>query len=235
MLVEPSPAALILVSTPIGNLADMTFRGVEVLKSASAILAEDTRHSRRLLSHYGISTPTIAYHDHNKERVTPGLIERLQGGETLALISDAGTPGISDPGFYLVRAAIAAGIVVSAVPGANSVLPSLILSGLPTDAFAFDGFLPRKKGELARIATALIDETRTSIFFVSPYQLLAALAAFNEAIPDRRIAVARELTKLHEEIARGTAFELSAHFGRGQVRGEIVLVVEGAGRRKRRK
>ena len=141
---------LLLVSTPIGNLGDMTFRAVEALKEASAVLAEDTRHTRKLFAHFGIHTQLIAYHDHNKERVTPALLDRLRGGDSLALVTDAGTPGISDPGYYLLRAAIAEGIPVAVAPGANAILPALLLSGFPTDAFVFEGFLPRKKGELER-------------------------------------------------------------------------------------
>jgi len=222
---------LTLVSTPIGNLEDITYRAVHVLRAADHILAEDTRHSRRLLDHYDIRTPVSSFHDHNKERVTPALIERLRGGENLALITDAGTPGVSDPGFYLVRAAVAAGIPVSSAPGASALLAALVTSGFPTDAFVFAGFPPRKKGELKRAVEALADERRTTIFYVSPYKLLGVLGAFRDVLPERELAVARELTKVHEEVRRGSAAELIAHYERGRVRGEIVLVVRGAGRR----
>lgn len=218
---------LILVSTPIGNLGDMTYRGVEVLKNASAILCEDTRHTRKLLTHYGIHNRLSPYHDHNKERVTPGLVERMKNGEDLALVSDAGTPGISDPGFYLARAAARVGIVVTAVPGANAILPALLLSGFPTDAFVFQGFLPVKKGELERWMTSLGDERRTVVCFVSPHKLTKTLAAIDRVLPQRTIAVVREITKIHEQVLRGTAAELMAHFGTRKVRGEIVLVVKG--------
>jgi 16S rRNA (cytidine1402-2'-O)-methyltransferase len=218
---------IILVSTPIGNLADMTYRGVEALKAAAAILAEDTRQTRKLLAHYNITNEVVAYHDHNKERITRRIIGRLKGGDTLALVSDAGTPGISDPGFYLVRAAIAEGIEVSVAPGANALLPALLMSGFPTDAFVFEGFLPRKKGELTRKLEALRDERRTLVFFVSPHRLMKVLGAADEVMPERQMAVVREITKIHEEARRGTAKELMEHFGKRRVRGEIVLVLKG--------
>lgn len=221
------PGAVVLVSTPIGNLGDMTHRGIEVLKEASSILAEDTRRTRKLLTHYGIKNELVAYHDHNKERVTPKVIERLKNGENIAVVSDAGTPGISDPGFYLVRAAIAEGIPVTTVPGANALLPALLLSGFPTNAFVFEGFLPKKKGELERKLGALEDERRTTMFFVSPYQLMKALTCVDRVLHDRPIAVVREITKLHEEVRRGKASELIEHFGERRVRGEIVLVIKG--------
>jgi 16S rRNA (cytidine1402-2'-O)-methyltransferase len=227
------PAArLILVSTPIGNLADMALRGLEVLKRVEAILAEDTRHTRKLLAHYGIRKRLIAYHDHNKERVTPAIIERLERGEEFALVSDAGTPGISDPGFYIVREAIAHNIPISIVPGANAVLPAVVLSGFPTDAFCFEGFFPRKKKEKERLLAALREETRTTVFFVSPHKLLRVLAEFDAVLPERMLAVVRELTKIHEEVIRGLPGELLEIFGGRRVRGEIVLVVHGAPRRR---
>jgi 16S rRNA (cytidine1402-2'-O)-methyltransferase len=229
----PPAGTLTLVSTPIGNLGDMTPRAVEALRQADLVLAEDTRHSRKLLAHFGLSARPEPYHDHNKERVTPKVVEMLRAGRRVALVTDAGTPGISDPGFYLVRAAIAAGVPVTAAPGANALLPALVLSGFPTDAFVFEGFTPRKKGELARAVAALEEEKRTVLFFVSPHQLLKVLAAFAERLPERPLAVARELTKVHEEVARGTAAELVAHFERTGVRGEMVLVVHGAARRRK--
>lgn len=222
---------LTLVSTPIGNLGDITYRAVEVLGTADLILAEDTRHSRKLLSHYGISTPVSSYHDHNKERVTPGIVERLAGGNSVALVTDAGTPGVSDPGFYLVRAALEAGIRVTVAPGPSALLPALVLSGFPTDQFAFAGFTPRKKGELSRTVAALAGERRTTLFYVAPHQLLKVLEAFAAELPERALAVAREITKLHEEVIRGTASELLEHFGARRVRGEMVLVVRGVDRR----
>lgn len=223
---------LTLVSTPIGNLGDMTFRAVEILKTVDAIYAEDTRHSRRLLNHYGIRTALLAYHDHNESRVTPAIVERLQRGENIALITDAGTPGVSDPGFFLVRAALEAGITITAAPGANAVLPALVLSGFPCEAFVFAGFAPRKPGELKRAVAAMEHEPRTTVVFVSPHQLRKVLDVLAATLPERPIAVAREMTKLHEEIARGTATEVRDHFAKGDPRGEFVLVVRGIGTRR---
>jgi 16S rRNA (cytidine1402-2'-O)-methyltransferase len=224
------PGTLTLVSTPIGNLGDITYRAVETLKQVAAILAEDTRHTRKLLVHFGIQNELIAYHDFNKEHVTPALIARLLAGDDLAVVTDAGTPGISDPGFYILRAAIAEGIPVGVVPGANAILPALLLSGFPTDAFVFEGFLPRKAGELERKLRALEDEHRTFVAFVAPHKLLKVLAAIDAALPGRQVAVVREITKIHEEVRRGTAKELAAHFGAGGVRGEIVVVIKGRDR-----
>jgi 16S rRNA (cytidine1402-2'-O)-methyltransferase len=227
-----SPGTLTLVATPIGNLGDMTYRGVEVLKSADVILCEDTRHSRRLLDHYGISKPLLSYHDHNETRATPSIIERLRRGDNVALVTDAGTPGVSDPGFYLVRAALEAGVAVRMVPGANSVLPALVLSGFPCEAFVFSGFAPRKPGELKRVFDALKAESRTVVFFVSPHQMHKVLDALAERLPKRPIAVAREMTKVHEEVARGTAVEVRDHFAKSAPRGEFVVVVRGIGKRR---
>jgi 16S rRNA (cytidine1402-2'-O)-methyltransferase len=228
-----TPGTLTLVATPIGNLGDITLRAVEILKGADLILAEDTRHSRRLLDHLGIATPLQPYHDHNEARVTPGLVERLQAGAHLALITDAGTPGISDPGFYLVRAALAAGIRVTMAPGANALLPALVLSGFPCESFVFVGFTPRKPGELARAIEALAEEPRTTVFYVSPHQFRKVLERIAARFPEREIAVARELTKLHEEVVRGTAVEVRDRLAPRQERGEYVLVVKGLGWRKR--
>jgi 16S rRNA (cytidine1402-2'-O)-methyltransferase len=222
-----APGTLVLVSTPIGNLGDMSARAIETLKSVSAILAEDTRHTRKLLAHFDIHNELVAYHDHNKERVTQGFIEKMLAGESLAVVSDAGTPGISDPGFYILRAAISEGIPVSVVPGANAILPALLLSGFPTDAFIFEGFLPRKTGELERKLRSLEDERRTYVAFVSPYKLLKVLESIDRVLPDRPCAVVREITKVHEEVKRGTPRELAAHFSKDEVRGEIVLVMRG--------
>jgi 16S rRNA (cytidine1402-2'-O)-methyltransferase len=227
-----APGTLTLVATPIGNLGDITYRAVEILKNVDVILAEDTRHSRRLLDHYAISKPLLSYQDHNETRVTPSIINRLQRGENVALITDAGTPGVSDPGFFLVRAALEAGIKVSVAPGANAVLPALVLSGFPCEAFVFAGFAPRKPGELKRVVDALTNEPRTTVYFVSPHQLQKVLGALAERLPDRPMAVARELTKLHEEVARGTAREMSDRFAKATVRGEFVVVVKGIGKRR---
>jgi 16S rRNA (cytidine1402-2'-O)-methyltransferase len=230
---KSSPAAsgeLMLVSTPIGNLGDMTFRGVEALKNANAILAEDTRRTKKLLAHYAIHNSLISYHDFNKERVTPRVIGRLKAGETLALVSDAGTPGISDPGFYLSRAAIKEGIKITVIPGANAILPALLLSGFPSDAFIFEGFLPRKQGELRRKLEELREEERTAVFFVSPHKLLKVLEAAKQILPLRRTAVVRELTKVHEEVSIGRAGEILEKFRSKKIRGEIVLLIEGFGK-----
>lgn len=224
------PGTLYFVSTPIGNLGDMTYRAVETLKQVSAVLAEDTRHTRKLFSRFLIQNQLIAYHDHNKERVTPSLIARLAGGENLALVSDAGTPGISDPGFYILRAAIAEGIPVTVVPGANAILPALLLSGFPTDAFVFEGFLPKKRGELERKLASLESERRTFVAFASPHRLLDVLRAMERVLPERQVAVVREMTKIHEEVRRGAARSLIAHFEENPVRGEIVVLVKGEGK-----
>lgn len=226
------PGTLTLVATPIGNLGDITYRAVEVLKSVDVILAEDTRHSRRLLNHFAISTPLISYHDHNEARVTPGIVERLQRGENIALVTDAGTPGVSDPGFYIVRAVLEAGVPVTMVPGANALLPALVLSGFPCESFVFAGFAPRKPGELKRAIDALANEARTVVFYVSPHQLHRFLDRLAEVWPERPIAVARELTKIHEEVARGTSCEVRDYFAKGTVRGEFVVVVRGTGKRR---
>jgi 16S rRNA (cytidine1402-2'-O)-methyltransferase len=227
-----APGTLSLVSTPIGNMGDITLRALETLRDADAVLAEDTRRSGKLLAHHNISARFLAYHDHNKERVTPGLVARLKAGQNLALVSDAGTPGVSDPGFYLVRAALEEGITVTALPGANAILPALVISGFPTDSFIFDGFPPRKKGELVRQFNALAEERRTTIFFVSPHQLLKILRTLADTLPDRDIVVARELTKLHEEVVRGRGADLVGVFENRKIRGEIVLLIKGVGRKR---
>jgi 16S rRNA (cytidine1402-2'-O)-methyltransferase len=221
------PGTLFLVSTPIGNLGDMTYRAVETLGKVSAILAEDTRHTRKLLAHFGIQNNLVPYHDHNKEKVTPGIVERLSRGEDLALVTDAGTPGVSDPGYYLVRAAVTGGVPVTVIPGANAILPALLLSGFPTDAFIFEGFLPRKSGELKRKLGTLEDERRTVVYFVSPHRLLKVLEAIDEVLGSRTVAVAREITKIHEEVRRGTARELIEFYGTRRIRGELVLLIRG--------
>jgi 16S rRNA (cytidine1402-2'-O)-methyltransferase len=233
MSTETRPGAVTLVATPIGNLGDITLRALEVLKGADVILAEDTRHSRRFLAHYGIATPVLSYHDHNEARVTPSIIDRLRRGENVALITDAGTPGVSDPGFYLVRAALEAGIAVTTAPGPSAILPALVLSGFPCEAFVFAGFTPRKQGELSRTLETLAGEARTTVFYVAPHQLHKVLDAIARRLPQRPIAVARELTKLHEEVVRGSALEVRDRFGKTSPRGEFVLVVKGLGRRRR--
>ena len=228
-----APGSLTLVATPIGNLGDITLRALEVLKSVSVILAEDTRHSRRLLNHFAISTPLVAYHDHNETRITPSLVERMQKGEKMALITDAGTPGISDPGFYLVRAALAAGIEVTTAPGPCALVAALTLSGFPCETFVFVGFTPKKPGELSKLVDSLAEEPRTTVLYVAPHQLRKVIDAIAERIPEREIAVAKELTKLHEHVARGTAADLKTKFAPTMPRGEFVLVVKGVGWRHR--
>ncbi|MBU8923473.1 MAG: 16S rRNA (cytidine(1402)-2'-O)-methyltransferase [Bacteroidales bacterium] len=220
-----------LVSTPIGNLEDISRRSIEVLGSIDVLFAEDTRKTRTLLQRYGINVPVIAFHDHNKEKVTPGVIERLKDGETAALVSDAGMPGISDPGYYLVRRLIDEGIAFTVIPGASAVTTALVLSGLPTDRFAFLGYLPRKKGALARVLGEAAEYTGTSIFFESPHRIIKTLRVAGEVMGDREVVVAREMTKLHEEIIRGTGDEVADRMEKSRVRGEITLLVRGRGRK----
>jgi 16S rRNA (cytidine1402-2'-O)-methyltransferase len=232
----PGGGRLVLVPTPIGNLGDMTPRAVEELRRADHIAAEDTRTSRRLLDHFGVATPVSSYHDFSTERDRLRLVARLRAGETVALISDAGMPGISDPAYRLVNAALDEGFPVSALPGASSILPALAASGLPTDRFTFLGFLPRKKGRKTAFEE-LSAAAETTVFLESPHRLEATLASLVEAVPGRRLCVAREISKLHEEFVRGTVEEVRGHFARQGVRGEFVLVLEGAGacaRRRRR-
>lgn len=217
---------LVLVPTPIGNLGDMTPRAVEVLKEADHIAAEDTRTSRRLLDHFGILTPVSSYHDFSTERERQRLVGRLRAGETLALISDAGMPGISDPAYRLVNAALDEGCSVSALPGPSSILPALAASGLPTDRFRFIGFLPRKKGRQTAFEELEASE-ETIVMMEAPHRLPATLEALAERMPQRRLCVAREISKLHEEFARGSTVEMREHFASQGVRGEFVLVLEG--------
>ena len=220
---------LYLVPTPVGNLEDITLRALRVLKEVHLIACEDTRTSGVLLAHYDIDTPKTSYHDHNERRKAPRLIERMQGGQDVALITDAGSPGISDPGFYLVRECVRHDVPVEALPGATAFVPALTASGLPSDRFVFEGFLPQKKGRSSRIAS-LADEERTMVFYESPYRLVKALGQFIEAFgAERPAAVARELSKTFEEVRRGTLQELHDHYdAQAKVRGEIVIVVGGA-------
>jgi 16S rRNA (cytidine1402-2'-O)-methyltransferase len=218
---------LFLVPTPIGNLEDMTFRAVKVLQTVDLILAEDTRTSGKLLQHYGIETPMQSHHMHNEHKTLNGLVERLKGGATMALISDAGTPAISDPGFLLTRACVEAGITVDCLPGATAFVPALVNSGLPNDKFVFEGFLPVKKGRQTRL-TLLAEEPRTIIFYESPHKLQKTLTNFVEYFgADRPVSVSRELTKMYEETVRGTAEEVLKHYTEKPPKGEIVIVVGG--------
>lgn len=222
--------SLYLVPTPIGNLGDFTYRAVDILKKVDQILAEDTRTSSVLLKHYGITRPLKSFHNYNEHRVLEGLIERMKSGETFALVSDAGTPGISDPGFLLVRACTEAGIQVECLPGATALIPALVKSGLPSDRFVFEGFLPHKKGRKTRI-TSLVNEPRTIVLYESPFRLVKTLEQLAEAMgPDRRASVSRELTKIHEETIGGTLQSLALHYREHEPRGEIVIVIAGAGR-----
>lgn len=220
-------ASLYLVPTPIGNLEDITLRAITVLKEADLVLAEDTRTSGKLMQHFDISTPMMAYHMHNEHKVTEKLVDRLKGGETLALISDAGTPGISDPGFLLTRACIEAGLAVECLPGPTALIPALVNSGLPSERFTFEGFLPVKKGRQTRL-TELGQESRTMIFYESPHKLLKTLEHFILTFgPDRPASISRELTKVFEETVRGTLSELLAYYRQHTVKGEFVIVVGG--------
>lgn len=218
---------LYIVPTPIGNLNDMTFRAVKVLKEVDLILAEDTRTSGKLLKHFEIETPMQSHHMHNEHKTVNNIIEKLKHGETFALISDAGTPAISDPGFLLTRACIKNNIEIECLPGATAFVPALVNSGLPNDKFVFEGFLPPKKGRQTRLKL-LTEETRTMIFYESPYKLLKTLAQFSEYFgEDRLVSVSRELTKIYEETKRGTVTEVISYFKEKTVKGEIVIVVGG--------
>ncbi len=218
---------LYIVPTPIGNLEDMTFRAIRVLKEVDLILAEDTRTSGKLLKHFEISTHMHSHHMHNEHKTVENLIKRLQAGENIALISDAGTPAISDPGFLLTRACVENNIEVDCLPGATAFVPALVNSGLPNDRFVFEGFLPEKKGRQTRYL-ALAEENRTMIFYVSPHKLVKTLAEFVQYFgADRQVSVSRELSKLHEETIRGTAADVLKHFEAKPPKGEIVAVVGG--------
>ena len=219
---------LYVVPTPVGNLEDMTFRAVKVLKEADLVLAEDTRTSGVLLKHYGISNHLMSHHKFNEHGTSAAVVQRLLGGETVALISDAGTPGISDPGFFLVREAVRAGVEVQCLPGPTAFVPALVASGLPCDRFVFEGFLPQKKGRQTRLE-ALASETRTMVFYESPFRLGKLIGQLADVFGGERAAcVCREISKLHEESVRGTLAELAAHFAAVPPRGEIVVVVAGA-------
>lgn len=218
---------LYIVPTPIGNLDDMTLRAIKVLKEVNLILAEDTRTSGKLFKHFDISTHMQSHHMHNEHKTIDSLIQRLKSGTTIALISDAGTPAISDPGFLLVRACIENEIEVECLPGATAFVPALVNSGLPSDKFVFEGFLPVKKGRQTRLKL-LAEETRTMIFYESPHKLIKTLSHFVEYFGgDRQVAVSRELTKLYEETIRGTAQEVLEHYVSKPPKGEIVIVVAG--------
>ena len=215
---------LYIVATPIGNLKDFTYRAVETLQNVQLIAAEDTRHSRKLLQHYKIGTPTISYFEHNRFTRIPKIIETLHMGSDVAIITDAGTPGVSDPAYKLVRAAIEEGLRVEAIPGSSALLAALVSSGLPTDRFLFEGFIPSKKGRKKRLES-IQDDQATIVFFESPHRVVKTLNDIYEVLGDRPAVLARELTKLHEEIIRGTVSELLTYFTQKSPRGECVLMI----------
>ena len=218
---------LYLVPTPVGNLEDITTRALRVLRECDLILAEDTRTSGNLLRHFDIHKPMVSYHKFNEHQTVARVVERLMGGETIAVVSDAGTPGISDPGFLVVREAVKAGVEVITLPGATAFVPALVSSGLPCDRFCFEGFLPQKKGRQTRIE-ALKSECRTMIFYESPHRVVKALQQFAEVFGgERQCSACREISKMHEESVRGTITEVLAHFTENEPRGEFVIVVAG--------
>ena len=226
---------LYIVPTPVGNMEDMTMRAVRVLKEADIILAEDTRTTGLLLKHFDIHNRLISHHKFNEHAATAGVVERLKSGENIALVSDAGTPGVSDPGFFLAREASREGITVQCLPGATACIPALVSSGLPCDRFCFEGFLPQKKGRMTHLES-LRDETRTMVFYESPYRTLKTLQQLRELFGgDRQASVAREISKVHEEHVRGTLDEVICHFEQTEPRGEIVIVVAGKEKEKSRK
>jgi 16S rRNA (cytidine1402-2'-O)-methyltransferase len=224
---DAEKTSLYLVPTPIGNLADITLRALEVLKSVDTILAEDTRTSGLLLKHYGISRPLQSFHIFNEHRTLKGLIERLQGGEVMALVSDAGTPGISDPGFLLVREVLSQKLKLECLPGPTAFVPALVKSGFPTDRFVFEGFLPHKKGRQTIIKQLALEE-RTIVLYESPHRLIKTLEQLIEFMGEsRRVSVSRELTKKFEETKTGSLGEVLSHFQQKEVKGEIVMVIDG--------
>ncbi len=218
---------LYIVPTPVGNMEDMTFRAVRILKEVDLVLAEDTRTSGILLKHYDIKNALMSHHKFNEHGTSASVVNRLLAGENVALISDAGTPGISDPGFFLVREAVRAGVEVQCLPGATAFVPALVSSGLPCDRFAFEGFLPQKKGRQTKLES-LKDETRTMIFYESPYRLVKTLEQFAETYGgERQVSVCREISKVHEESVRGSLDEVIAHFKEKEPKGEIVIILAG--------
>jgi 16S rRNA (cytidine1402-2'-O)-methyltransferase len=223
--------ALYIVATPIGNLGDITYRAVEVLRAVDAIACEDTRQTRKLLDHYGIQKPVVSYHEYNEVERTGELAARLRTGETIALVSDAGMPLVSDPGYRLVRAAIEEGIEVHPIPGPSAALTALAAAGLPTDAFHFAGFLPHKPGQRVKALEALANEAATLIFYEAPHRILEGLEAIQQVLGPRPVVVARELTKIHEEFLRGTAEEIRGQLaGRSSMKGEFTILVGKANR-----
>lgn len=227
-------AKLYLVPTPVGNMDDITLRAIKVLGEVSVVLAEDTRRAGLLLKHLNIETRLLSHHKFNEHKTADMLAARLASGEDMALVTDAGTPGISDPGFLLVRAAVEKGVTVECLPGATAFVPALVCSALPCEKFVFEGFLPQKKGRQTRIQ-ALAEEERTLIFYESPHRLVRLLTELAAVFGNRRASVSREISKLHEETRRGTLEELIRHYGEVPPKGEIVVCVEGTGRKKKDK
>ncbi|MBR5749939.1 MAG: 16S rRNA (cytidine(1402)-2'-O)-methyltransferase [Prevotella sp.] len=223
---------LYIVPTPVGNMEDMTFRAVRILREVDLVLAEDTRTSGILLKHYDIHNSLLSHHKFNEHGTSAAIVGRLLGGENVALISDAGTPGISDPGFFLVREAVRAGVEVQCLPGATAFVPALVSSGLPCDRFAFEGFLPQKKGRKTKLES-LKGEERTMIFYESPYRLVKTLEQFAEVYgAERQVSVCREISKVHEESVRGTLSEVIAHFKEKEPKGEIVIILAGCNQKE---
>lgn len=220
--------ALYLVSTPIGNLEDITLRAIGVLKSVDLIACEDTRHTRRLLDHFGINKPTVSYHEHNEQARADELVQQMIGGKSIAIVTDAGTPGVSDPAYRIVTAAIENGIKVVPIPGAVALIAGLTASGLPTDSFLFAGFIPNKKMARRAKLEELRDERATLVFYEAPHRIRETLADALEILGDRRVSLARELTKLHEQFIRGKLSEVIAHFDSHEPRGEMTLVIAGS-------
>lgn len=224
------PISLFLVPTPIGNLADITLRGLDVLRKADTILAEDTRTSGMLLRHYQIDKPLQSFHTFNEHKVLKGLIDRLKKGEVMALVTDAGTPGISDPGFLIVREALSEGLAIECLPGPTAFVPALVKSGFPTDRFVFEGFLPHKKGRQTALRQ-IAGEERTVVLYESPHRLLKTLEQMTEVMgAERKVSVSRELTKMFEETVTGSLGDVLAHFKNKDVKGEIVVVIDGKGK-----
>jgi 16S rRNA (cytidine1402-2'-O)-methyltransferase len=219
---------LYIVATPIGNLEDITLRAVRVLKEADLIAAEDTRHTKHLLDRYQIETQLTSYHDHNKEEKAPVLVARMLEGKNVALVSDAGTPGISDPGYFLINLAIDQNIPVIPIPGATAAIAALSVSGMPTDKFVFEGFLPSKHMARIKRLRELVQEERTVIFYEAPHKIIAAVTDMQEVLGDRRAVITRELTKIHEETIRGTLSGILKHLQAGSIKGEFTVIVHGA-------
>lgn len=218
---------LYIVATPIGNLEDITLRAIRVLKEVDLIAAEDTRHTRHLLDRYQIETQLTSYHDHNKEEKAPVLVARLLEGKNIALVSDAGTPGISDPGYFLINLAVDQKIPVAPIPGATAAIAALSISGLPTDSFVFEGFLPAKHMSRLKRLQELVKEERTIIFYEAPHKIIRTVVDLLEVFGDRRAVITRELTKIHEEAIRGTLSELLAHLQTGSIKGEFTIIIHG--------